>query len=141
YERSGQSVSFSLDGPFTDWHDLGNCYTSQGWAVASEEDFTAAAEMGSRYDYTEISQENIEGHHAFVAFTAFDQSGERVSPPPFFRVGVGMRFPDAAIVIQQFKDMITNSQNPEKYTGIVYQSQAFVQAHSLLTSAEQILVV
>jgi exosortase len=141
YERSGQSVSFSLDGPFTVWHDLGNCYTSQGWTVAREEDFTTATDTGSRYDYTEISQENMEGQHAFVAFTAFDQSGERVSPPPFFRVGVGMRFPDAAIVVQQFKDMVTNSQNPEKYSGVVYQSQAYVQAHSLLTTAEQILVV
>jgi exosortase len=141
FERSGQSVSFSLDGPFTVWHDLGNCYTSQGWTVAKEEDITTATATGPRYDYTEISQENMEGQHAFVAFTAFDQSGERVSPPPFFRVGVGMRFPDAAIVVQQFQDMITNSQNTEKYSGIVYQSQAYVQADSLLTSAEQMLVV
>jgi exosortase len=141
YQRSGQSVSFSLDGPFTVWHDLGNCYTSQGWTVGKEEDFTTATDTGTRYDYSEISQENMEGRHAFVAFTAFDQTGERVSPPPFFRVGVGMRFPDAVIVMQQFKDLVTNSENPEKYSGIVYQSQAYVEAQSLLTAAERSLVV
>jgi exosortase len=141
YERSGQSVSFSMDGPFTVWHDLGNCYTSQGWTVAKEEDFTADTDTGRRYDYSVISQENMEGQHAFVAFTAFDQSGETVSPPPFFRVGVGMRFPDAAIVLGQFQDLVTNSQNAEKYTGVVYQSQAYVEAQSLLTTAERDVVV
>jgi hypothetical protein len=37
--------------------------------------------------------------------------------------------------------MITNTQNSEKYTGIVYQSQIYVEAQSLLTAAERSLVV
>lgn len=140
YDRSGQSVSFSMDGPFTVWHDLGNCYTSQGWTVANEEDITTDGNSGRRYDYTVISQENMKGQHAFVAFTAFDEAGVRVSPPPFFRVGVGMRFPDAAIALGQLRDMITNAE-AEKYTGVVYQTQAYLEAHSLLTAGERDVVV
>lgn len=51
-----------------------------------------------------------------------------------------MRFPDAAIALGQLRDMITNAE-AEKYTGVVYQTQAYLEAHSLLTAGERDVVV
>jgi len=138
YERSGQSVSFSLDGPFSVWHDLGLCYTSQDWTVDEEQD----QYRDGQYAYSELTQENAEGQHAYVVFSAFDHGGHRVSPPPFFRVGVGMRFPEAAILIDRMRESLSRDEQPQsRYSGVVYQTQAFVASQSMLTQSERDLVL
>lgn len=137
YERSGQTVAFSLDGPFSVWHDLGLCYTSLGWTVDEEQDHYE----NDQYAYSELTQEDAEGLHACVIFSAFDQGGHRVSPPPFFRVGVGMRFPEAAILIDRMRDSLTGADEEQnRYGGVVYQTQAFVASRSMLTQAERDLI-
>jgi exosortase len=142
FTRDGQTVAISVDGPFNTWHDLGLCYESQGWTITEERDYRGP-EPDAALVYSTLQQENADGRYAFVAFTAFDETGRSISPPPLVRWGLGQRFPETGILLRRLKDALTGVAGgtaAEQYFGTVFQVQVYAESYSLLTSAERTAV-
>ena len=86
YVGHGLHAIVSLDGYYSEWHDLSVCYTGLGWKLQSAKNDT----LGDiRFPGKQLTIPHTEyllyrnvGDHGFVLFSCFDSNRKPVTPPP-----------------------------------------------------------
>lgn len=76
----GERAIVSFDYPFSGWHELSECYATQGWAIESRE---AINPIDGRPGYVVMSMNHRPtGRHGRVWFALFDKTGRYMTPMP-----------------------------------------------------------
>lgn len=96
FNNGATSAIVSLDGPWSDWHDLNNCYRGVGWTTRadyfltpgvplvekSEAEDSASSNAGDAgrgsFTHSELMMERA-GQYGFVIFSAIDRDGQDVA--------------------------------------------------------------
>ncbi len=80
FQGLGLKAVISVDGYYSEWHDLAYCYTGSGWKLAAGDNgFTEIG--GRRVPWTRLKLYRNTGDHALVYFACFDSKQNPVQPP------------------------------------------------------------
>lgn len=77
YSGAGLTAVFSVDGYYSDWHDLAYCYTGLGWQLQSQRN---SIDHQSGYHCTSLELSSDDGRHAISMFSCFDSEMKTVRP-------------------------------------------------------------
>lgn len=80
YARGGHKATLSFDYPFTNWHDLTQCYLNTGWQLQTKE-FVEASEASGGWPFVEMTFQRPTGERAYVAYSMFHADGRGLAPP------------------------------------------------------------
>jgi exosortase len=120
YADDSGPAMVSCDHPFRGWHDLTVCYRNAGWNV---ENSVQRSEEGWNCVVVQMFHP-LEMKHAILAFSAFDEYGRPMPPPP--------ANPWRAKLVQM---LAGDADQPDSEHSVAYQSQ--VLAESPLPIGEQ----
>jgi exosortase len=81
YEGYGIPVALSIDGFYSEWHDLAYCYTASGWQLQESQNFTIR-DGDLEIPHTRVLLYKKSGEMAVVYFSCFDSQGTPVTPGP-----------------------------------------------------------
>jgi len=77
FAGKGLTASFSVDGYYSEWHDLAYCYTALDWKLKSQQNFKDAS---TGHDATMLSLYTDEGQYIVAYFSCFDSRMQSVKP-------------------------------------------------------------
>jgi hypothetical protein len=80
FSGHGMTVSVSVDGMYSEFHDLAFCYIGSGWKL-SEGSNGWIQTGGVSLPYTRLKLYKNSGEYASVYFTCFDSQQTAVDPP------------------------------------------------------------
>jgi exosortase len=81
-DQHGNKYKVSCDFPFgPDWHDLTVCYRGIGWEQREVAVRSGPAGNAAPWNYVEASFTKSDGSAAWLVYSVFDESGERMEPP------------------------------------------------------------
>ncbi len=86
-QKDDKIIKLSLDGSFTEFHDLVWCYSALGWNYKQDRHYTPVADRAQGIqlpdgEYTHLSLDKNTGETQHVIFSAIDRKGVLVVPPP-----------------------------------------------------------
>jgi len=84
--KGSQSALISLDGTFSDYHDLWLCYNALGWSANKERYYTHPKERITGQpietnEYSSLACTKKTGEKGYIFFSAVDRHGADVFPP------------------------------------------------------------
>lgn len=125
-------VTFAVDYPFDEWHDVKRCYQILGWKVLEE-----GVVLDGAYEdwWTSVTtMEPVSGGYGYILCSHADHEGAKIlaKPPSYGRARIQYYLDD-----QHFKD------EPRQATETFYQMQAAVETAEPLSAEdkEEILVM
>jgi exosortase len=77
YVGNGQTVRFSVDGFYDDWHDLAICYRGLGWQIQQTENRAAADDLGGD---TNLLLFRDGDQQSYCIFSCHEKDGDYVRP-------------------------------------------------------------
>lgn len=77
FAGEGLTATFSVDGYYSEWHDLAYCYTGLGWKLKSQQNFKDAS---SGNHITQLSLYTDDGQYSVSYFSCFDSRKQSVKP-------------------------------------------------------------
>ena len=77
FEGSGITANISVDGYYSDFHDLSGCYAGLGWELESSRNRT----IGDDIPLTELSLYKDSGEFGLSLFTCLDSTHTHLQPP------------------------------------------------------------
>jgi len=84
-----RTIQVSVDGDWTDYHDLGECYSGMGWIVKREYEYPSLKQIvdgiGDRefLDCTRLRLSRMSGEQAIGFFSVIDSRGQVVLPQTY----------------------------------------------------------
>jgi len=86
FSKNNKIAIVSLDGPYSEYHHLANCYSGLGWQPTSEDLYSIGEEdMTDALNCTQIKM-NKNGDYGLVLFSAQDRTGNLILPGGAFPV-------------------------------------------------------
>lgn len=80
YRGRGMAVGVSIDGHYSEWHDLAYCYIGSGWKIQNAEN-RITKDTDSDIHHTQLKLYRNAGDTALVMFSCFDGRLKPVKPP------------------------------------------------------------
>jgi exosortase len=80
FSGNGLTAEVSVDGYYSEWHDLAYCYTGTGWKLVSGENEWREKDS-QRQPHTRLQLFRNSGSYAVVYFSCFDSRHSPVEPP------------------------------------------------------------
>jgi exosortase len=135
YRRGRLRASFSLDYPFSEWHELTVCYVNQGWALGEELTHRIAAAGAEWMTCVEVRMSRPGHRSGHLLFGEFDDEGAPLQPRRTAAAAAVTRHVSA---LQRYWHRFTGDTAPLPRSGPVYQAQLFVETYAPLTWEEQV---
>lgn len=77
FTGEGLTATFSVDGYYSEWHDLAYCYTALDWKLKSQQNFK---DESSGNHITQLSLYTDDGQYSVSYFSCFDSRKQSVKP-------------------------------------------------------------
>ena len=77
FAGEGLTAIFSVDGYYSEWHDLAYCYTALDWKLKSQQNYKDAS---TGNDATQLLLYTDDGHYSVSYFSCFDSRMQSVKP-------------------------------------------------------------
>ena len=77
FAGEGLTAIFSVDGYYSEWHDLAYCYTALDWKLKSQQNYKDAL---TGNDATQLLLYTDDGHYSVSYFSCFDSRMQSVKP-------------------------------------------------------------
>lgn len=132
FEKGPLLVALSIDGPFSEWHNLETCYKGLGYELESYTDHDLGTRGLSGGGYTEMALTGGRGRVGHVLFMAYSDQGQPVSPP----VARSRALTRLMRIWEQGTAETGASDEDSAYVGRVYQVQVFMESNDAFTKAE-----
>jgi exosortase len=125
YRRGNLAAVFSLDHPFSDWHELPECYTSQGWTIEDESFHrlkTGGTDSAGAFVEVRLARPGYRSGHLF--FCLVNDHGAFLDPPHFRKI----RSEKQAGPLDLLWDRLQGKTAPRRHAPCsIFQVQLFVE--------------
>ena len=86
FSKNNKIAIVSLDGPYSEYHHLANCYSGLGWRLTSKDLYSTGEEdLAGALNCTQVKMDK-NGEHGLVLFSAQDRTGNLIVPGGSFSV-------------------------------------------------------
>jgi hypothetical protein len=135
YQAGPHPALLSLDFPFSDRHNVTECYEANGWVLGERVVHWGPTATGDTQGFVEIQLRKPGYRYGYLLFTLFDQDGMLVEP---LEKGFVQRFQERMASFQQ-RWLGGEADGPpaQPPRGPFFQCQLLVESYAPLTPAEQ----